>query len=525
MVGELRRLDLLPGERWWGGAVADGGRMPFGARPHRRDLATSAGSMDDPTAGANQSAPLLVSSAGRYVWSDRPFAFAFDGAGGLDLDGTDLVVGHEGTTLGAAFRAAASRHFPPAGRPPAPLMFTAPQYNTWIEMPYRPTQEAVLAYADGVLDAGFPPGVLMIDDLWSVDYGTWRFDPATFPDPAAMTRRLHDAGFAVMVWVVPFVSPDSPAFRHLASRGWLIAGPAGEPVVRRWWNGYSAIIDLTHPDAVGWLREVLRERQSLDGVDGFKFDAGDVRDYRTDDVSHGGGAAVDQCEAWARLAAEFPFNELRACWKMGGRPLAQRLHDKPRTWDAAGLGSLIPDGIAQSMIGHPFTCPDMVGGGELTSFVDGAPLDRELFVRFAQCSAMFPMMQFSLAPWRVLDARHLSAVRAAVRTRQALLPDLMRLVADAARTGEPILRPLAYRHPGYETVRDQFMLGDDILCAPVLHPGVSGRRVRVPPGRWRAPDGAVVAGPAELHVPVDLESMPRWRRDPSTQSPGDLQVS
>jgi hypothetical protein len=76
----VQRLSIQPGEWWWGGAVADGQLMPFGRFPHRRNLATSAGFMNDDSHGANQSAPLLVSSAGRYVWSDRPFRFAFDGA-------------------------------------------------------------------------------------------------------------------------------------------------------------------------------------------------------------------------------------------------------------------------------------------------------------------------------------------------------------------------------------------------------------------------------------------------------------
>ena len=102
------RIEIEPGEWWWGGAVADGTLMPFGAAPHRRDLATNAGLVDDPTAGANQSAPLLVSSHGRYVWSDEPFTFAFDGEGGLEVErrrwpfdrlrercGLGSVAGHE----------------------------------------------------------------------------------------------------------------------------------------------------------------------------------------------------------------------------------------------------------------------------------------------------------------------------------------------------------------------------------------------------------------------------------------------
>ncbi|GAA2112333.1 glycoside hydrolase family 31 protein [Microlunatus panaciterrae] len=505
-------LSVIPHERWWGGAVADGQRMPFGDRPHRRNLATSAGVADDDHAGANQSAPLLVSSAGRYVWSEQPFTFAFDGAGNLTVDGTEVVVGEEGGGLASAFRSAAARHFPASGQTPAEVMFRAPQYNTWIEMPYQPNQEAVLGYAQGVLEAGFPPGLIMIDDRWSVDYGNWTFDRSLFPDAATMVQQLHEMGFPVMLWLVPFVSPDSPNSRWLAERGWLIKGADGRPVVREWWNGYSTIVDLTHPDAVAWLRGVLNELRTVVGIDGFKFDAGDLRDYRPDDLTVGEDGAVGQCEAWARLASEFKFNELRACWKMGGQPLAQRLHDKPRTWGQGGLASLIPEGIAEGLIGHAFNCPDMIGGGELGSFEDDTPLDQELFVRFAQCSALFPMMQFSLAPWRVLDQTHLAAVRTAVEIRQELMPDLVRLASHAASSGEPILRPLAYHFAGYEEVRDQFLVGEDILCAPVLEQAATSRHVLIPPGQWKQDDGTVVVGPTEVDVEVTLESLPRWRR-------------
>jgi alpha-glucosidase (family GH31 glycosyl hydrolase) len=504
-----QRLSLLPGEWWWGGAVADGQLMPFGREPHRRNLATSAGLVDDDSAGANQSAPLLLSSHGRYVWSERPFTFAFDGRGGLDLDGDGVILGQGGGSLDSAFRAAAGKHFPASGRTPAEQMFTAPQYNTWIEMPYHPTQEKVLGYARGALEAGLPAGLIMIDDRWSVDYGTWIFDRTQFPDPAGMVRELHGMGFSVMLWLVPFVSPDSETSRFLAKKGWLIVGPDGRPVVRQWWNGYSAVLDLTHPDAVAWLRHALNDLRAVEGVDGFKFDAGDLRDYRADDVTVGGDGAVGQCQAWARLGAEFAFNEMRACWKMGAQPLAQRLHDKASSWGRDGLASLIPEGIAQGLIGHPFNCPDMVGGGDLQSRGNGP--DQELFVRFAQCSALFPMMQFSLAPWRVLDGRHLAAVRKAVQIRQALMPDLNRLFAHAAKTGEPILRPLAYHFPGYETVRDQFLLGEDILCAPVLQARATTRRVRLPPGEWKDSNGTVDVGPVDVVLDVTMESLPRWR--------------
>ena len=122
-------------------------------------------------------------------------------------------------------------------------------------------------------------------------------------------------------------------------------------------------------------------------------------------------------------------------------------------------------------MGHPFGCPDMVGGGELRGFLhrdlfDDELFNDELFVRWAQCSMLYPMVQFSSAPWRVLDDLHLLAVLDAVALRQRLLPEILELVGHAGRTGEPALRPLAYHHAGYEQVHDQVLLGEDLLCAP-----------------------------------------------------------
>ncbi len=508
------KIDLEPGERWWGGAVNDGQAMPFGDRPHARDLATSAGFLDhgDDTAGCNQSAPVLVSNRGRSVWSEQPFAFRFaDGA--LTVDGTDVVLGRNGDTLRDAFRGVSTAWFPAAGRTPAAAMFSAPQYNSWIEMPYEPTQEAVLAYIRGLLDAGFPPGVVMIDDRWSPAYGTWRFEPSRFPDPGAMVAQLHAWGCQVMLWLVPFVSPDSDTFRELEAADLLVRNGSGEPAVRRWWNGWSAVLDATNPAAVSWLHARLDDLVDRFGVDGFKFDAGDIYDYRADDVTASGTDPAGQCQAWAAAGLRYPFNEYRACWKMGGQPLAQRLHDKPAIWGAGGLASLIPESIAQGLIGHPYVCPDMVGGGDLAVFRDpGYTLDQELFVRYAQVAALFPMMQFSMSPYRVLDPEQLAAVVAAVELHQQLVPEILALATEAATSGEPILRPLEYHHPGHETVHDQFLIGENILAAPVLEPGARVRTVTFPPGRWVATDGTVTEGPAVRDIEVELASVPWFRR-------------
>jgi hypothetical protein len=115
----------------------------------------------------------------------------------------------------------------------------------------------------------------------------------------------------------------------------------------------------------------------------------------------------------------------------------------------------VPNGVAQGLAGYAFSCPDMIGGGEGGDVVDPQfRVDQEFFVRYAQCAALFPMMQFSTAPWRVLDAEHVACCVAAAHLHTALGPEIVALAEHAAQTGEPILRHLAYvfPHAGYEQI-------------------------------------------------------------------------
>ena len=87
---------------------------------------------------------------------------------------------------------------------------------------YDQNEVDILKYAQDIIDKGFPPGVLMIDDNWQEDYGKWEFSTLRFKDPKAMIDKLHAMGFKVMLWICPFISPDSEVFRYLAKEGMLL---------------------------------------------------------------------------------------------------------------------------------------------------------------------------------------------------------------------------------------------------------------------------------------------------------------
>ncbi|GGD97015.1 glycoside hydrolase family 31 protein [Paenibacillus nasutitermitis] len=509
MAKKKLEIERSPGEFWWGGNIDDGIHMPLGELDHARDLISEARN--------NQAVPLLLSNKGRYIWSEEPFRFELaEGRLTLEIESGDFVYRERNGSLRETFRTAAESHFPASGSIPEELFFTMPQYNLWIELQYNPTQEKTLAYAEGVLAHGLPPGVIMIDDNWMEDYGVWKFRADRFPDPKAMTDRLHELGFKVMLWTCPFISPDNAAnFRYLEREGFLLRDENGETAIRRWWNGYSAVLDCTNAAAVAWYENELKRLMDDFGIDGYKFDAGDPQFYRMSDKSAKSAHPNGHCESWAKIGLNFPLNEYRACWKSAGQPLVQRLADKNHSWHRDGLASLIPNGLAQGLAGYAFTCPDMIGGGQIGD-VENNPdfkLDQELFVRYAQCSALFPMMQFSTAPWRVLDSEHLSCCVEAAKLHEAFGPAILALAHHAAVTGEPIIRHLAYVFPegGYERIQDQFMLGDQILVAPVLEKGARSRTIAFPPGSWQGDDGNIITGPCQQPVDAPLSRLPWYR--------------
>nr|WP_261305104.1 TIM-barrel domain-containing protein [Paenibacillus andongensis] len=200
---------------------------------------------------------------------------------------------------------------------------------------------------------------------------------------------------------------------------------------------------------------------------------------------------------------------LRAC----GRSVTHGIGDKNHEWQGNGLDALIPDGLAQGLLGYAYTCPDMIGGGEYTNFTS-ARLDSELFVRYAKCSALFPMMQFSAAPWRVLDDEHLRYCVEAAKLHAQFGSEILDLAKHSAITGEPILRHMAYEFPeeGMETIQDQFMLGSSLLVAPVVVKGMRTRIVMFPFGTWIGDDGSIVKGPVNLQIEVPLGRLPWYRK-------------
>jgi alpha-glucosidase (family GH31 glycosyl hydrolase) len=147
------------------------------------------------------------------------------------------------------------------------------------------------------------------------------------------------------------------------------------------------------------------------------------------------------------------------------------------------------------------------------------PIDPELFLRWVQFGALSPVFRLhsdhgQREPW-AYGEKILRAVRQVLHLRARLLPYFYHLSWVCHQRGLPLCRPLYLHYPedpkAYER-SGTYLLGPDMLVAPVVEPG-EDRQVYVPEGTWmRWQDGSYHAGPARLDLWVPLEEIPLFIR-------------
>lgn len=502
-INDKLMLTQQQDKHWWVGIINHGDLMPLTNDYNANMYGNNFG---------NQIQPLLLSKSGEYIWSDHPIDVLYSkDTLVVQSFGGEIVYSDGNQNLREAYLDVSSKFFKPSGMLPDLDLIRFPQYNTWIELMYDQNQEDILKYANAILENDFPPGVIMVDDNWQEDYGNWKFHPARFPNPKEMMDSLHNMGFKVMLWACPFISADSYIHRDLSEKGYLLKDSTGNPAIIHWWNGYSSCIDFSHPQGYKWFDKQLETLVNQYDVDGFKLDAGDAKRYNGT-ISYQDIGPNEQSRLYGEIGLNYPLNEYRAMWKMGGQPLVQRLRDKGHDWQ--DLQKLIPHILLQGIMGYSFTCPDMIGGGEYRSFLNTDIIDQELIVRSAQCHALMPMMQFSVAPWRILDNAHLEACKEAINIREQYISTILKLAKESANTGEPIVRSMEYVFPneGYENVKDQFMLGNDIMVCPVLTKNCEKMVITIPKGRWKSDLGMVYRGEQTVEILTPLNRLPLFEK-------------
>ena len=369
---------------------------------------------------------------------------------------------------------------------PNKAFFCHPIWSTWAKYKTSIDQETILKFADEITEHGFKAAQLEIDDDWTPAYGDMGFDSVKFPDAKGMIEQLKNKNMPVTAWVHPFASPRSRAFSH---NEFMVQSSMPLGNVLRWWNGLGKVLDVTNPAAVTWYSGNLNRLVEIYGLSSFKFDAGEVSYTPRWPSTH---VPMRNPSTYSSLYAELAYNldpterrqEVRVGFRTQHLPLVVRMMDKDSNWTQNnGLKTLIPHALLFGILGYPFLLPDMVGGNAYGSDFP----DRELYIRWMQVNAFMPVIQFSIAPWQY-DDEVIRIAHRVMNLREKYSSKMVELAVECTTTGSPIVRPLWWIVPEddvAQAIDSEFLLGDDILVAPILREKATSRHIYLPMGVWQ----------------------------------------
>lgn len=374
------------------------------------------------------------------------------------------------------------------------------------------TDRAVLDVARRFRELDLPADVIHLDIHYMDRYRVFTWHPRRFPQPAELHRELATLGFRTMAIVDPGVSVAPYTVHDTLRLGdMLLTRSDGQPYVGKVWPGATVFPDFTQPRT----REtwgLLHRRLTAAGVAGFwndmndpVFRAGEVYDPLAEDVQHHGVPHARVRNLYANGMAEATASGLRAL-RPGRRPfvlsrsgfLGIQRHAAVWTGDNHSSWRHLRENLDMvlnlGLSGVPLVGADVGGFGRGPGKYGAVKPWRpsaELFIRWMELGALMPFFRAHCTlyaprqePWS-FGRRALDLARIVLKRRYRLLPLLYRLALEAHEEGVPIVRPV-FMH--YDTpqgaARDQFLLGDRVLVAPVLERGMVQRDVWLPPGAW-----------------------------------------
>ena len=533
-VGWLETAALLPAEELYGGGESfQGPRL----RGRRRDLVNRETHGADGLDRAYVNAPFFWSTAGWGIYANTANrAFADLGATHSEIAAVAIPGDEVDLCYFAGSGSEILRQLWRVTGAPATLPDWA--FGVWSGRCSYVTEAQIHDRLDDYAAADCPVHVVHVDAWMTGDVMTelscnWQPDERRFP--AGWIDRLRERNVRTSLWLNPYVIADSPLGKDLASL--LVRDKAGE-LARTPDQDNRAIVDFTNPAAVAWWQERVAELIAR-GAAALKCDF--AEEIPDDAVFFDGRTGVELHNEYALLYQQITREAMGAGdvaqFNRSGTVGAQRypghwVGDTPSTWDGLvsalrGCLSLSLSGF--SLVGHDIGGFWVAGSDEFRPiFADlehydgrevSADVEPELFARWTQWGALSPLMRFHGTGRREPTAYPepaRSVAIAACRLRERLMPYLARSAAESL----PLMRPTALTDPDEVSADLQYLLGPDILVAPILRPGGS-RRLWVPPGEWLPLVGLdPVSGPGWVNVDCGLDQFPAWLRAGTTVRSG-----
>ena len=331
----------------------------------------------------------------------------------------------------------------------------------------------------------------------------WQLNTQRYPELSLYIAELKEQNIRFLSYINPYLRHDTPLFKVADQHGFLVKNQKNAAYLIDFGEFLGGIIDLTNPNAQQWLQHEVLEKEMLTlGVDGWMADFGEY--LPTDCNLYDNSDPKLSHNHWPVLWAQTQYNTLKAAdnssellvFMRSGFNDSQQYHSVFWAGDQCvdfskhdGLPSTIPAALSSGISGIPIHHSDI---GGFTSLY-GLTRSKELFQRWIELAAFTPIMrthegnrpkdnyQF------YNDTSCFQSIKKMLDIHIKLKPYFLHLLEEARNKQLPFQRPLFLHYESDDQtygLQDQFLLGEDILVAPVLAANNKERKVYLPNDTW-----------------------------------------
>ncbi len=329
----------------------------------------------------------------------------------------------------------------------------------------------------------------------------WEYDKVLYPGLPEKIKELNEMGIKVLGYCNPFLAIEKPLYQIAHEHGYCVKNKEGADYLVTITTFPAAMVDLTNPEAYEWLKGIIKTNMIAFGLSGWMADFGEY--LPTDCVLYSGEDAELIHNTWPAKWAKLNREAVEESGKLGEIMFFTRAGNTgtPRystmMWNGDnhvdfsldnGLPSVIPAMLSLTCSGFGLSHSDIAG---YTTF---GPLRRskELYMRWCEMNAFSPVMRGheGINPDVNVQLDHdfdvLAIGAEASRIHAALKPYLKDAVKYNAEKGVGVVRPLFFYYDEPQAYKEcyEYLLGRDILVAPVIEPGEKTRRVYLPKDEW-----------------------------------------
>lgn len=368
------------------------------------------------------------------------------------------------------------------GKPGMPPLWS---FGTWMSRITYFSEKEGYDVAANIRKNKYPCDVIHFDTGWfDVDWQCdYKFSENRFQNPQQMLKDLRSQGFHVCLWQLPYFTPKNRYFSELIEKDMYVKNGNGELPYE------DVVLDFSNPETVKWYQDKLAGLLNI-GVSAIKVDFGEAAPLN--------GIYASGKSGW------YEHNLYPVRYDMAVSEITKKLHNENIMWaraawagsqryplhwggDAAttntGLLGTLRAGLSFGLSGFSFWSHDMGG------FVKATPED--LYCRWIPFGFLTSHTRAHGAPptepWLYDSKRVQDVFRKSAEMKYRLMPYVYAQAKECTEKGLPMLRALFVEFPddpGAWKVDDEYLFGSQILVAPLLESGMTGRTVYLPEGKW-----------------------------------------